>query len=262
MHRIPTFRALGWLAVTLSVGLLPSRAQQADSPNPQLAMPKTQPQSEPSTTTGPVVLTLERALDLARKNSPQLQAAITDEGVAHEDRDIARAGLLPNVNFNTAAIYTETNALGAPKYIANNAEHEYISQGNVHQQLDVAAFSSYKSSAALAAAAKARREIAARGLVAVVIQNYFAVSAAEQKLAAAQVTAKQGEDFLQLTQSLEKGGEVAHADVIKADLQRRDRRRQLQEAQLAVLNARLYLAFCSSRILATTFRSSTTYTNP
>jgi outer membrane protein TolC len=35
---------------------------------------------------------------------------------------------------------------------------------------------------------------------------------------------------------------VAHADVIKAELQMRDRRRQLQEAQLALLNARLDLA--------------------
>src|SRR4029077_4509729 len=48
--------------------------------------------------------------------------------------------------------------------------------------------------------------------------------------------------FLQLTLALEKGGEVAHSDVIKADLQAQDRRRQLQEAKLGLLNARLALA--------------------
>ncbi|PYU45338.1 MAG: TolC family protein, partial [Acidobacteria bacterium] len=44
------------------------------------------------------------------------------------------------------------------------------------------------------------------------------------------------------TQDLEKGGEVAHSDVIKAELQMQDRRRQLLEAQLGLLNARLDFA--------------------
>jgi len=75
-----------------------------------------------------------------------------------------------------------------------------------------------------------------------VVQNYFAVAAAEQKLSVARRTADEGEKFFELTQNLEKGGEVAHSDVIKAELQVQDRRRQLQEAQLALLNARLDLA--------------------
>jgi len=37
--------------------------------------------------------------------------------------------------------------------------------------------------------------------------------------------------FLKVTEDLEKGGEVAHSDVVKAELQARDRQRQLQEAQ-------------------------------
>src|SRR5205823_13714088 len=40
----------------------------------------------------------------------------------------------------------------------------------------------------------------------------------------------------------EKGGEVAHSDTIKAELQAQDRRRQFQEAQLALMNARLDLS--------------------
>ena len=65
------------------------------------------------------------------------------------------------------------------------------------------------------------------------VQDYFAVAAAEQKLSVAERTAEDGEKFLELTESLEKGGEVAHADVIKAELQMTERKRQLQEAQLA-----------------------------
>jgi outer membrane protein TolC len=187
------------------------------------------------------LLTLQDALNLAKKNSPQLQSALTDAGIAHEDKNIARAGLLPNVHFNTSAIYTQSNSNGV-KYIANNAPHEYISQGNVHQQLDLAMVAAYRSTAALAAAAKARREIAMRGLTVTVVQDYFAVGAAEQKLTAARKTSEEGEKFLELTENLEKGGEVARADVIKAELQMQERRRQLQEAQLGLTNARLDLA--------------------
>jgi outer membrane protein len=68
------------------------------------------------------------------------------------------------------------------------------------------------------------------------------VGAAEQIMASARRTADDGEAFLKLTQELENGGEVAHADVLKAELQAQERRRQLQEAQLALLNARLDLA--------------------
>src|SRR5207244_11899820 len=48
--------------------------------------------------------------------------------------------------------------------------------------------------------------------------------------------------FFKLTQDLEHGGEVAHSDVIKAELQMQERRRQFLEAQLGLLNARLDLA--------------------
>ena len=74
------------------------------------------------------------------------------------------------------------------------------------------------------------------------VQSYYAAAAALSKLQAAQSAAEEGEKFLKLTQDLEQGGEVAHADVIKSQLQVNDRRRQLLEAKLALLNARLDFA--------------------
>jgi outer membrane protein len=68
------------------------------------------------------------------------------------------------------------------------------------------------------------------------------VDAAKEKLDAATRAADEGEKFLKLTQDLEHGGEVAHADEIKAELLAHDRRRQLREAQLALGNARLDFA--------------------
>jgi outer membrane protein TolC len=235
------------LLATLALSAAVYAGQQPDSPAPQQPPPKTHtpaqgPFAAAANPSGAPRITLQDALALARKNDPTFHAALTDAGVAREDRAQARDILLPSASFSTSALYTQPSSAGGVKFIANNAPHEYVSQGNVHEQLDLASMAAYRRAAALAAAARARGEIASRGLVVTVVQDYFAAEAAEQKLESARRSAEQGDKFLQITQDLEKGGEVAHSDVIKAELQAQDRRRQLQEAQLAHLNSRLDLA--------------------
>ncbi|HXA83076.1 MAG TPA: TolC family protein [Methylomirabilota bacterium] len=247
MHHKIHFGLIMLLMGTAALTAKVCAAQQPDAPapQPQVVAKQNQPPAPSAPTPGaPLRLTLQDALALARKNEPSYQSVVTAAGIAGETRAQTRDALLPSVNFNTAAIYTESshNSPSGVVFIANNSPHEYISQGNVHQQLDLASWETYRSSAAQAAAAKARAEVASRGLVVTVVQNYFAAAAAERKLESAARTADAGEKFLQLTQALEKGGEVAHSDVIKADLQAQERRRQLQEAKLELLNARLDLA--------------------
>src|SRR6266851_7376082 len=197
----------------------------------------------------PLRLTLQQALDLARKNSTQFNAAVTNAGLVRQDRRQAFDALLPTVTYNNSAIYTQgagpiaTAATGVPVvFIANNSVHEYISQGNVHEAIDVAAVANFRRVSAAAAVAKAQAEIASRGLVVTVVQGYYSVAAAQQKVETAKRNAHEGDRFFKITQDREQGGEVAHADVIKAELQTRERQRALQEAQLAFLNARLGLA--------------------
>jgi len=195
-------------------------------------------------------LTFQQALELARKNATQFQAAVVNAGVLHEDAKQARNTLLPTVSYDNSALYTQgtpgfvSAVPGAPPviFIANNSPHEYVSQANIHEAIDMSALGNWRRASAAAAVARAQVEIARRGLVVTVAQNYYKVGAAEHKLETARLAAGEGDKFFQLTQKLENGGEVAHADVIKAELQMRDRRRQLQEAQLALLNARLDLA--------------------
>jgi outer membrane protein TolC len=197
----------------------------------------------------PLRLTLQDALDRARKNSVQFQAALTTAALARQDRMQARNALLPTVTYNNSAIYTQgvplgTEAsIGAPVlFIANNAVHEYLSQADIHQVFDAAAVANFRRMGAAASVAKAQAEIASRGLVVTIVQNYYAISAMRLKLETARRLAEEGDHFLKITQELEQGGEVAHSDVIKAELQARDRQRQLREAQLGYLNARLNLA--------------------
>jgi len=186
-------------------------------------------------------LTLEDAIARARKNSTQFQAAQTEAAIAHQDRYQAAAALLPSVTYNNQALYTQLKNNNVI-FIANNAAHEYVSQANVHESIDLASISAFRRASAAAALAKARAEIASRGLVVTVVQSYYAVAAAHLKLEAARKNGDEGDSFLKLTQDLEKGGEVAHSDVIKAELQMQERRRQLLEAQLGLLNARLDFA--------------------
>src|SRR6267378_7764946 len=214
-----------------------------ESAGPAIPTPAKGPEQEAVKTPQVLRLTLQDALALARKNSTQFQAAQTDAALARQDRYQAGTALLPSVNYNTQALYTQSNGPGnGLRFIANNAVHEYVSQGNVHEVLDLASVSNFRRASAAAAVARARAEIASRGLVVTVVQSYYAVAAAQQKLQSAQKAAEEGNRFFKLTQDLENGGEVAHADVIKAELQVQERRRQLQEAQLGFLTSRLNLA--------------------
>jgi outer membrane protein TolC len=225
----------------LFCGVFTGAQDKPEAPRPQATA---QSSSSATTTdsTDPVAVSLSTALALARKNSIVYQASVADAGSAREDRTQARDALLPQVAYNNQYLYTQSNSLGGVRYIANNAVHEYISQGNVHEAIDVAALANYRKVSAAAAVARAKGEIAARGLVVTVVHSYFAALAAQFKLDDAKRISAEGDRFLELTQQLEKGGEVAHSDAIKAELQTNDRRRQLQEAQLALLDARLDFA--------------------
>src|SRR5882724_11418031 len=140
----------------------------------------------PTSPTSPIRLTLQDALDRARKNSTIFQSAVTEAAITREDKNQTRDTLLPSVAYNSSAIYSQGNGPGTSvRFIANNAVHEYVSQGNVHEVLDVSAFAQYRATAAAASAAKARAEIASRGLVVTVVQSYYAVLAAQKKLEAA-----------------------------------------------------------------------------
>lgn len=209
----------------------------------------------PQNSSAPLTITLQDALQRGRQNVPEYRAAVTDLGLAREDRVQARASLLPDVNYNTSYIYTQgtgpfsatcqptTPGGCAPvRYIANNAVHEYASQANVHESLSLMNLADYRRSSALLAQARAKAEIAARGLTVTVTQAYYGLVVAQRKYANEQRAATEAAHFLDISQKLEKGGEVAHADVIKATIQAQQQQRDLQESQIAMERSRLDLA--------------------
>jgi outer membrane protein TolC len=64
---------------------------------------------------------------------------------------------------------------------------------------------------------------------------------AQRKQANTLTSVQEAQNFLDITQKLEKGGEAAHSDVLKAQIDLQQRQRDLQEAQLAFDKARIAL---------------------
>ena len=150
-------RSTLFAATAFALFPFPSAGQQPDNPAPkvvQSAPPSPDARSAANTTT-PLQLTLQDALARAKKNSTEFQAAATDAAIAAEDRKQARDALLPTAAYNNQVLYTQGNGAGGVRYIANNAVHEYISQGNIHEAIDLAGVANYRRAAAAAAMAKA-----------------------------------------------------------------------------------------------------------
>jgi len=190
------------------------------------------------------VITFDGALARAKEINPQFQSAVTASGLAHQDVVQSRAALLPNVGYTTGVIFTEAQQHGtnSPIFIANNGTHEYIAQGNVHEELSLTNFADYSRATAAQAVARAKSEIALRGLVVTVAQAYYGYLAAQRKFTTAQRPNQEAQRFFGISEKLEQGGEVAHSDVIKAQLQAQQIKRDLREAELGMNKSRLDLS--------------------
>jgi outer membrane protein TolC len=196
----------------------------------------------PQTPAAPPTINLQDALARARQYGGQIQSANLAALLAREDRVQARAATLPSVNAFNQFIYTEPNGTPSGVFVANDGPHVYNEQAIVHQEL-LALFrrGEINRAAAAEAVARARVEVAARGLNLTVVQNYYAIIAAQRKFANVQRSVSEAERFFDLTQKQEKLGEAAHADVIKSQIDLQQRQRDLKEAQLAIEKAKIGL---------------------
>ena len=232
MRDLGRIRAIIFSGIVLSVLLMISSA----------AGQETNQVATANNSAAPLTVTLQDALARAQTNAPQYRAALTEYGVARENRVQSRAALLPNVNYNAQFLYTQGNDTGTGRYIASNGVHEYVSEGNAHQTISLLNVAEYRRARAEEALAKARAEIATRGLVVTVVQAYYGSVVAQRKYSIAQRAAGEAQHFFEVTGKLERGGEVAHADTIKAQLQLQQQQRALQDAELEMERSRLELA--------------------
>ncbi|MBT9332292.1 TolC family protein [Acidipila sp. 4G-K13] len=203
----------------------------------------------------PAVITLDEAIRRAETADPTYAGAVAANQVSAADRTIARSAFLPSVRYFNQYLFTQSAHLPAkdqaalaqsgvtpaPAYIANNSVHEYMSQAQVTETVGLGVFAQYKRAGAAAIQASAEQEAARRALVVHVVNLYFSLLAADRKEAVAQRATDEASHFHDLTERLETAGEVAHADVVKAELQLEEKQRALSDATLAASRARLDL---------------------
>ena len=194
----------------------------------------------PATPNAPLRLTLDDALARARANSPEFLRANIDALRAREDTVQAKASLLPSAGYFNQFIYTQPNGAPTGVFISADGTHVYNNQAQAHADIYAPEkMAGYRKAQVAEALAHAKQDIAARGLVATVVMDFYGMASAGRKVANSQQSLRETQQFLDITQKQEKGGEVAHADVVKAQIQVEQRQRETQEAQLALDKARL-----------------------
>jgi outer membrane protein TolC len=226
-----------FLLILIGLGLALQHGTYAQPANQQ------QPSPPGMETSAPRVVTLQEAMELARINSPQLASANITALLAHEDRVQAKAALLPNASWYNQFIYTQPNGTPSGVFVANDGPHVYNNWATAHGDIFAPGKrAEYQRTIAAEAVARAKADIAGRGLIATVVQNYYGLVSAQRKYANAQQSLREAAQFTDITQKQEQGGEVAHSDVVKSQIQLAQRQRDTQEAQVAIEKARIGFA--------------------
>ena len=197
-------------------------------------------------------LTLTDALGRSQSANTAYAQAIADSKVADAQIGVARSTLLPGVVYHNQYLYTQPQHVGgkpaasgssSPLFIANNAVHEYVSQGAVSETL----------SGTLAAGSPPVRGRGQpqpkRGWKWPVVASSPPLSSPgmarwRTKPRSQQPSRRSTKPVTSLPSpsQLEAGGEVAHSDVIKANFEVQQQQRDLNEARLQAEKSRIDLA--------------------
>jgi outer membrane protein TolC len=243
-------RRFSVIALSLAVALVfpASRAAaQATSPAPSAESDfhLLQP-SGPGQATPPTTVTLQDALERARKLDPTLLGAVSDARSAREDRLQARNAMLPTITATTQYLGTQGNGgkVSDGRFVTNDGIHVYRAWGVFHEDLSPALMmgTAYTRAKAAEALANAKSEIARRGLAVTVTKNYYGVVVAQRKYATAQAGLDQAKHFMDITQDLERQGQSPHSDAVKAEIQYRIQKQAFDEAKFSMEDTRLGLA--------------------
>jgi outer membrane protein TolC len=228
------------ILLAMAVFALPAAGQQnpvlPQQPGRQINLPASE---------GHLTLTLQDALARAQRYETSFLAAANAADLAREDTLQARAALLPTVGLRSEYLNTQGNGVfPSGRYVTNDGVHVYREWSVFHQDLGPATWtkSGYNRASAAEALARAKVEVARRGLNFTVTKAYYAMVGAQRKSASAQLALKQAQEYLTISQQLERGGEAPHSDVVKAQIQNNSQDQAVREANLAITSTRLDLS--------------------
>jgi outer membrane protein TolC len=229
-------------AFAQSLSLVPGPVIPGEFPGPEAAQARL---GQPAAALAPPTLTLKDALARALMYEPQFLGAVDATELARQDTLQAQAALKPSVGLSSQYLNTQGNGKwSVGRYVTNDGVHVYREWAVFHQDLSPGTLmrTGVQRATAAEAVARAKQEIAQRGLTVTVTRAYYALVNAQRRYATAQLALEQAERYVTISQNLERGGEVAHSDVVKAQIQYNAQEIALREAQLGMENGRLDLA--------------------
>ena len=244
-------RSLILLGGGFALAIAPQSRAQTAAPSPQNQPPEQAPlqlvQPEgPDHATPPVAVTLQDAIERARKVDAQFQSALMAAKSAGEDRVQARNAILPSISYTSEALLTQGNGgrTSVGRFVTNDGVHVYRSWGILHEDLSPDHYlgTGYGRARAAEAIASAQAEIARRGLTLTVTRLYYALAVVQRKYATAQAARDTAQHFYTITQDAERVGQAAHSDVVQAEIQYRQAEQAFDDANLAMESARMDLA--------------------
>jgi outer membrane protein TolC len=232
--------ALLWASVVCANAQTPPAGQPPAAQPPPLALAAPEQPAGP-----PLVLTLHDALARAKQNDLQYRTSVTEADSAREDRVQAKSSLLPAFSYTTQYLGNSPNGVNPNgRFVSLDGVKMYRAWGVMHQEVSANLISAtpLRKAQAAEAAAQARLEVAQRGLAVTVTRGYYALVSAERKYATAQQAAQQAGRFLEISQQQQRLGQVARADVIKAQIAYEQQQQAVREALLGIDTARLAIA--------------------
>ena len=220
-------------------------AQDGANANAEAPEPSVQMQHPAGPLGPPITITLTDAIARARKvDSPYLNV-VGGAKNAHDDTLQSRNAMLPQASATSQFLGTTGNGKDAiGRFVTQDGVHVYRAWGVFRQDLSPNTYlaTGYRRTKAAEALAKAKAEIARRGLTVTVTKNYYALVTAQRNLAATQQALDQAQNFFKITQDAEKAGQAAHADALRAQIQVEQEQQVFNESNLAMDDARLNLA--------------------
>lgn len=203
------------------------------------AQGRANPNSLPSTAaTGTLRLTLDDAVKLALKQNPTAQIAILSAAESVQDRNVARAALLPQANLSVTDTAERINLqafLGAriPGFPQHAGPFQVFSAGPTFSApvFDLTLFRRYQAANETANASKADSLSTREQVILLVVSQYIGtlravanVQASESRVSLAQALYDQASD-------LQKQGVGTGIDTLRANVELQNEKQRLLEAQ-------------------------------
>ncbi|MBS1765791.1 MAG: TolC family protein [Acidobacteria bacterium] len=192
----------------------------------------------------PMKLSLKQALQIALKQSPQVQIADLDQAKAQEDARGSKGGLMPSLNAFANGTRTKQNLdafLGIPTPGGPNVVGPFNAGGiGVSAEaplFDLSLWHKWKAAQADAAASGAQALGIREQVTALVVGQYFSAQRAEAAVEASQFRVQLATALGTLAEDQQKAGVGTGLDTLRAKVQLQSERQRLIQAQTQLKTA-------------------------